>query len=183
MRLRRRIAATVLRPRRGSRKRRRPRETRTRRPRGCRRRRAICGLRRVSRARRRRTWTKRWRFPGWRWAAWRGFARPRPCCGGAERSLHCTGETQRGQRTIGDPFFWYFSASLAMREGDRAARSAIEHALKLAPNDPAILFEAGHVADYSGDDDRRGAIGSGRRRAIPMAPLARLPPRPSRCSE
>lgn len=58
--------------------------------------------------------------------------------------------------TIGqDPFYWYFSASLAMREGDRiGAQSAIDHALKLAPNDPAILFEAGHVADFSGDDDQ-----------------------------
>jgi tetratricopeptide (TPR) repeat protein len=58
--------------------------------------------------------------------------------------------------TIGqDPFYWYFSASLAMREGDRiGARSAIDHALKLAPTDPTILFEAGHVADYSGDDDQ-----------------------------
>jgi Flp pilus assembly protein TadD len=43
-----------------------------------------------------------------------------------------------------------------MREGDRiGARSAIEHALKLAPNDPTILFEAGHVADYTGDDQAR----------------------------
>lgn len=58
--------------------------------------------------------------------------------------------------TIGqDPFYWYFSASLAMREGDRiGAKNAIDHALKLAPNDPTILFEAGHVADYSGDDDQ-----------------------------
>jgi tetratricopeptide (TPR) repeat protein len=54
-----------------------------------------------------------------------------------------------------DPFFWYFSASLAMREGDRiGARSAIDHALKLAPTDPTILFEAGHVADYTGDDEQ-----------------------------
>jgi tetratricopeptide (TPR) repeat protein len=57
-----------------------------------------------------------------------------------------------------DPFFWYFSASLAMREGDRiGARNAIDRALKLAPSDPTILFEAGHVADYSGDDDQARA--------------------------
>lgn len=61
--------------------------------------------------------------------------------------------------TIGrDPFYWYFSASLAMREGDRiGARSSIDHALKLAPADPAILFEAGHVADYTGDDEQARA--------------------------
>ena len=54
-----------------------------------------------------------------------------------------------------DPFYWYFSAALAIREGDRAtAQSAIGKALALAPSDPAILFEAGHVAHFAGDDDR-----------------------------
>jgi tetratricopeptide (TPR) repeat protein len=54
----------------------------------------------------------------------------------------------------GDPFYWYFSASLAMRERDAlTAKSSIDKALALAPNDPAILFEAGHVADFRGDDD------------------------------
>jgi tetratricopeptide (TPR) repeat protein len=54
----------------------------------------------------------------------------------------------------GDPFYWYFSASLAMRERDPiTARSSIDRALRLAPSDPAILFEAGHVADFTGDDD------------------------------
>ena len=53
-----------------------------------------------------------------------------------------------------DPFYWYFSAALAIREGDRAtATSAIGKALTLAPSDPVILFEAGHVADFNGDDD------------------------------
>ena len=62
---------------------------------------------------------------------------------------------EAGQTISQDPFYWYFSASLAMRERDAVtARSAIEHALKLAPNDPAILFEAGHVAGYSGEDDQ-----------------------------
>jgi tetratricopeptide (TPR) repeat protein len=53
-----------------------------------------------------------------------------------------------------DPFYWYFSAALAIREGDGStATAAIGRALKLAPADPAILFEAGHVADFNGDDD------------------------------
>src|SRR5689334_23449931 len=53
-----------------------------------------------------------------------------------------------------DPFYWYFSAALAIREGDAAtAKTAIGKALTLAPSDPVILFEAGHVADFNGDDD------------------------------
>ena len=54
-----------------------------------------------------------------------------------------------------DPFYWYFSAALAIREDDKAnAQYAIGKALTLAPNDPTILFEAGHVADFAGDDDK-----------------------------
>ena len=54
-----------------------------------------------------------------------------------------------------DPFYWYFSAALALRERDGAtAQSAISKALSLAPGDPAILFEAGHVADFNGNDDQ-----------------------------
>jgi tetratricopeptide (TPR) repeat protein len=54
-----------------------------------------------------------------------------------------------------DPFFWYFSAALALRESDGAtATTAIGKALTLAPSDPAILFEAGHVADFNGNDDQ-----------------------------
>jgi tetratricopeptide (TPR) repeat protein len=53
-----------------------------------------------------------------------------------------------------DPFFWYFSAALALREGDGArATTAIGRALTLAPSDPTVLFEAGHVADFNGKDD------------------------------
>jgi tetratricopeptide (TPR) repeat protein len=54
-----------------------------------------------------------------------------------------------------DPFYWYFSAALAIRENDpTTAQMAINKALTLAPSDPTILFEAGHVADMNGDDDR-----------------------------
>src|SRR5689334_9434448 len=53
-----------------------------------------------------------------------------------------------------DPFYWYFSAALAVREGDKAtAQSAIGRALALAPTDAAVLFEAGHVALFAGNDD------------------------------
>jgi tetratricopeptide (TPR) repeat protein len=54
-----------------------------------------------------------------------------------------------------DPFYWYFSAALAIRDGDRGvAQAAISKALSLAPSDPTVLFEAGHVADFLGDDDK-----------------------------
>ena len=54
-----------------------------------------------------------------------------------------------------DPFYWYFSAALAIREGDiPTAKVAINRALSLAKDDPTILFEAGHVAQAEGDINR-----------------------------
>lgn len=54
-----------------------------------------------------------------------------------------------------DPFYWYFSAALAIREKDPAtAQAAIAKAIALAPSDPTVLFEAGHVAHFTGDDDK-----------------------------
>ena len=54
-----------------------------------------------------------------------------------------------------DPFYWYFSAALALREQDKTtAQAAIGKALTLAPSDPTILFEAGHVAFFAGDEDQ-----------------------------
>lgn len=62
---------------------------------------------------------------------------------------------EAGQTISDDPFYWYFSSALAIRENDPAtAQYAIGKALSLAPSDPAILFEAGHVAHYTGDDDK-----------------------------
>jgi tetratricopeptide (TPR) repeat protein len=60
-----------------------------------------------------------------------------------------------GQAISDDPCYWYFSAALAIRENDpTTAQMAINKALTLAPSDPTILFEAGHVADLAGDDDK-----------------------------
>ena len=85
--------------------------------------------------------------------------------------------------TIGqDPFLWYFSAALAIRENDPAtAKLAIGRALALEPNDPTVLFEAGHVFQFAGDDakardywtraaaaDPKGQSGDAARRALAM---------------
>jgi tetratricopeptide (TPR) repeat protein len=83
-----------------------------------------------------------------------------------------------------DPFYWYFSAALAIREENKiAAQAAIARALALAPADPTILFEAGHVAHFTGDivgardywtraveRDPRGAIGAAAKEALRMLP-------------
>jgi tetratricopeptide (TPR) repeat protein len=62
---------------------------------------------------------------------------------------------EAAQSISDDPFYWYFSAALAIRENDPGnAQSAIGKALALAPSDPAVLFEAGHVAHYLGDDEK-----------------------------
>ena len=98
-----------------------------------------------------------------------------------------------------DPFYWYFSAAVAIRERDgTTARMAIAKALTLAPSDPAILFEAGHVYDFTGDDDAarsywmraagtdpNGPIGKAAAKAIEMLGLTPTvkndaqPPRPA----
>ena len=81
-----------------------------------------------------------------------------------------------------DPFLWYFSAALAIRENDPAtAKLAIGRALVLEPNDPTVLFEAGHVFQFAGDDakardywtrasaaDPKGQSGAAARRALAM---------------
>jgi len=92
-----------------------------------------------------------------------------------------------------DPFYWYFSAALAIRELDKAAAQySIGRALVLAPADPTILFEAGHVAHFAGNDakareywlqaernDPQGPIGKSAREALALLPAPvtqKLPP-------
>ena len=61
--------------------------------------------------------------------------------------------TEAAQTVSEDPFLWYFSAALAIRENDAAtAKTAIGKALSLAPNDPTVLFEAGHVYHFAGEE-------------------------------
>ncbi len=91
-----------------------------------------------------------------------------------------------------DPFLWYFSAALAIRELDKAtAQTAIGKALSLAPSDPTILFEAGHVAHFVGNTararlywqqaaqfDANGPIGKAAREALALlaSPVTQKPP-------
>lgn len=105
--------------------------------------------------------------------------------------------TEAAQTISGDPFYWYFSAALAIRESDPAtAQAAIGKALALAPSDPTILFEAGHVADFTGDDDKardywtraaaadpHGQIGKDAAKAIELlgvTPTVKVEPQPAK---
>ena len=90
--------------------------------------------------------------------------------------------TLASQTIAEDPFLWYFSAALAIRENDFVtAKIAINRALVMIPNDPTILFEAGHVYQAVGEDskardywtraadaDPQGASGNAARRALGM---------------
>ena len=87
-----------------------------------------------------------------------------------------------------EPFLWYFSAALAIREADAAAaKAAIGRALALAPEAPHILFEAGHVHHFAGEVEKardywsrawtadvNGEIGGKAQEALQL-----LPPQPA----
>ncbi len=86
-----------------------------------------------------------------------------------------------------DPYLWYFSAAISLREEDfPAAKSAINRALAMAPDLAEVLFEAGHIAQAAGEDaqardywnkavaaDPNGPTGTAARQALAMteAPL------------
>jgi len=85
-----------------------------------------------------------------------------------------------------DPFYWYFSAALAIRELDKpTAQMAINRALSLAPSDPTVLFEAGHVAHFTGDLAKARGFWTRAAAADPTGPMGKaardalaLPPAP-----
>ena len=63
--------------------------------------------------------------------------------------------TEAAQTISEDPFLWYFSAALAIREGNaEQAKVAIGRALSLAPDEALVLFEAGHVYQFAGEPDK-----------------------------
>ncbi len=73
-----------------------------------------------------------------------------------------------------DPFYWYFSAALAIREGNKAtAQYAIGRALTLAPTDPTVLFEAGHVAHFAGDLAKARGYWTQARQSDPNGPIGK----------
>lgn len=98
------------------------------------------------------------------------------------------GKVTEAAKTISeDPYLWFFSAALAIREEDiPTAKSSINRALAMAPDSPEVLFEAGHVAKAAGEDaqardywtkavaaDPNGPAGKAAREALSMtdAPL------------
>ena len=92
--------------------------------------------------------------------------------------------TEAARSVSEDPFLWYFSAALAIRENDAVtAKAAIGKALTLEPNNPTILFEAGHVHHFAGDEagartywarasaaDPNGKSGQAAREALKLLP-------------
>lgn len=92
--------------------------------------------------------------------------------------------TEAARTVSEDPFLWYFSAALAIRENDAVtAKEAIGKALTLEPNNPTVLFEAGHVYHFAGDlaaardywsrasaADPKGKSGQAAREALAMLP-------------
>ena len=87
-----------------------------------------------------------------------------------------------------DPFTWYFSSALSVREHDiPAAKIAIDKALALAPETAEFLFEAGFIAHEVANDsvartywtkavaaDGGGPVGDAAKRALDA--LGQVPP-------
>jgi tetratricopeptide (TPR) repeat protein len=73
-----------------------------------------------------------------------------------------------------DPYLWFFSAALAVREDDiPTAKAAINRALAMAPDSPEIMFEAGHVAKAAGEEAAARAYWAKAAAADPKGPAGR----------
>ena len=150
---------------------------------------AICGLPPASRARPRSRSTRRWPGTGLQ-ADQHGLALlDRARAAEAQGDLKTArAKVNEAAKTIGeDPYLWYFSAALSLREEDvPTAKSSINRALAMAPDSAEVLFEAGHIAKAAGEDaqardywtkaaaaDPRGPTGKAAREALGMtdAPL------------
>ena len=90
--------------------------------------------------------------------------------------------TEAAKTISEDPYLWFFSAALALREEDiPAAKSSINRALAMVPDSPEVMFEAGHVFKAAGEDakarnfwqktvamDPKGKAGQAARDALAM---------------
>lgn len=73
-----------------------------------------------------------------------------------------------------DAFAWYLSAALARRAADLPrAQEHIAKAVALAPDDPAILLEAGNIAGVSGEKDAAEGLYARAMRAGPATDAGR----------
>ena len=156
-----------------------------RRARGCSPPPAICGLPPASRARPRSRSTGRWPAP-----ACRPSSAARPCSTAPApprrrtTSRRPARRSTRRRKTISeDPFLLVFLGRAGDPRGGqgRPPSRRSTGALALAPTDPTILFEAGHVAQFAGDDakardywtraaaaDPNGPVGKAAREALAM---------------
>lgn len=64
-------------------------------------------------------------------------------------------DLDRGLELVpGDPFAWYLSSALALREGNlERAREHAAKAVALAPDDASVLLHSGNVAGAGGDSE------------------------------
>ena len=82
--------------------------------------------------------------------------------------------TEASKTIAEDPYLWFFSAALAVREDDiPTAKSAINRALALAPDSPEVMFEAGHVAKAAGEDAKARDYWTSAAAADPKGPAGR----------
>ena len=73
-----------------------------------------------------------------------------------------------------DPFGWYLSSALAVREQDLArAQKDVAKAVSLAPDDADVLLHAGNVAAASGEKEAARSFYTRAAAAAPASPAAR----------
>jgi tetratricopeptide (TPR) repeat protein len=73
-----------------------------------------------------------------------------------------------------DPYLWFFSAALAVREDDiPTAKTSINRALAMAPDSAEVLFEAGHIAEAAGENSRARDYWSQAMKADPNGPAGK----------
>ncbi len=85
------------------------------------------------------------------------------------------GDIDKGLELVpGDPFGWYLSAALARRQSDLGrAQDDIAKAVSLAPDDAAILLEAGNIAGRSGETEAAMGLYARAARAAPASDAGR----------